>query len=50
VLLTDGVGDFADLVPAALALGRADERRRTDFIEENSWATRHRQVLALARS
>lgn len=49
VLLTDGVADFADLVPAALAMGRADERRRTDFIDDNSWAARHTQVLALAR-
>ena len=49
VLLTDGVGDFADLVPAALAMGRAEERRRIDFIDENSWAARHTQVLALAR-
>ena len=50
VLLADTVGDFADVVPMALALDRADERRRTAFIEANSWAARHGQVLALARS
>ena len=50
VLLADTVGEFADVVPMALALDRADERHRTAFIEANSWAARHEQVFALARS
>lgn len=50
VLLADTVGEFADVVPMALALDRADEPRRTAFIEANSWAARHERVFALARS
>jgi glycosyltransferase involved in cell wall biosynthesis len=49
VLLVDTVGEFADVVPMALALERADEKRRSEFIETNSWAARHEQVFALAR-
>ena len=50
VLLVDSVADFADVVQAALALGQAEERRRVEFISDNSWAARHEQVLALARA
>jgi len=44
------LGDFADVVPAALAMGRAAEPQRTDFIAANSWAARHEQIFALARA
>jgi teichuronic acid biosynthesis glycosyltransferase TuaH len=50
VVLVDSVGDFADVVPTALAMGRAAEPLRTEFIAANSWAARHEQVLALARA
>jgi len=49
VLLVESVGDFADVVSVALAMGTDDEGRRTDFITANSWAARHEQVFALAR-
>ena len=50
MLLVDSVADFADVVPTALAMGRVEERRRIEFISDNSWAARHEQVLALARA
>jgi len=50
VLLVSTVDDFADVVPDALALGRAAETERTAFIAGNSWAARHERVFALARS
>jgi glycosyltransferase involved in cell wall biosynthesis len=50
VLLVSTVDDFADVVPGALALGRADEAERTAFIAGNSWAARHERVFALARA
>ena len=50
VLLVDSVDDFADVVPTALAMGRASDAERTAFIAANSWAARHEQVFALARS
>ncbi len=50
VLLVDSVHDFAEVVPDALAMGPAEERRRVDFISDNSWAARHEQVFALART
>lgn len=49
VLLASTVGDFADVVPDALAVGRADEETRTAFIAANSWSARHEQVFALSR-
>ena len=49
VLLVSTVDDFADVVPAALALGRAAEAERTAFIAGNSWAARHERIFALAR-
>jgi len=50
VLLVDSVAEFADAVPTALAMGRADDAARASFIAANSWAARHEQVFALARS
>ena len=50
VLLMDSVADFADAVPAALAIGRADEPQRAAFIEANSWTARHERIFALTRS
>ncbi len=47
ILVEDG-GDYASGARAALALGRADEHERTSFIEQNSWAARHEQILNLA--
>jgi teichuronic acid biosynthesis glycosyltransferase TuaH len=47
VLLVDSVSDFADVVEPALALGRASEAARLAFVEQNSWASRHRAVLDL---
>ncbi|MBT2498940.1 glycosyltransferase [Agromyces sp. ISL-38] len=49
VLLVDSVHDFADVVPAALELGRAHENRRTSFVHANSWAARHERIFELAR-
>ena len=49
VLLVSTVDDFADVVPAALALGRAAEAERSAFIAGNSWAARHERIFALAR-
>jgi len=50
VLLVDAVTDFADVVPEALAMGRAGEADRAAFIDANSWATRHKAIFALARA
>jgi len=50
VLLVDSVAEFADAVPAALAMRPASDERRNAFIMANSWAARHEQVFALARS
>lgn len=49
VLLVQTVGDFADVVSSALAMGSAGEPERTAFIADNSWAARHERVLALVR-
>jgi glycosyltransferase involved in cell wall biosynthesis len=48
VLLVDTVAEFADVVDRALGLGRASEAQRLEFVEQNSWASRHRVVLDLA--
>jgi glycosyltransferase involved in cell wall biosynthesis len=46
-LVGDG-GDFAAAVVEALALGRAEERERLEFVRANSWRSRHDALLALA--
>ncbi|MCW2583710.1 MAG: hypothetical protein JWQ53_2500 [Klenkia sp.] len=46
VLITDDVGGFADRLTEALAVGRMDEARRRQFVHDNSWASRHEQMLA----
>jgi teichuronic acid biosynthesis glycosyltransferase TuaH len=46
VLLCPAVADFDRLVPDALALGRWDEAARLRFVHENSWRSRHEQLLA----
>jgi teichuronic acid biosynthesis glycosyltransferase TuaH len=48
VLLADTVGDFRDLIDAALDLGPAPEEERLRFIEENAWKTRHSDILDIA--
>ncbi len=50
VLLVGEGGDFAGAVQRALALGRADERQRSAFVEANSWRSRHEALLELAFS
>jgi teichuronic acid biosynthesis glycosyltransferase TuaH len=47
VLVTDE-GEFATAVKAALAIGRAAECERLEFIEANSWRSRHERLLDLA--
>ena len=47
VLLAERVVDFIDLVDTALDMGTADETERLAFIDENTWAARHRDILAL---
>jgi teichuronic acid biosynthesis glycosyltransferase TuaH len=41
-------GSYLSAVRRALALGRAEEDERADFIEANSWAARHDALLDLA--
>jgi glycosyltransferase involved in cell wall biosynthesis len=48
VLLVGEGGDFAGATRAALALGRAQERARLEFVRGNSWRSRHDALLALA--
>ncbi|MEO6826051.1 MAG: glycosyltransferase [Microbacteriaceae bacterium] len=50
VFLVDDVANFADVLDSALALGRCDEMDRVRFVTENSWASRHRAILAIAFS
>ncbi|MGH2910962.1 MAG: glycosyltransferase [Solirubrobacteraceae bacterium] len=50
VLLVEEDGDFASVVQAALALGRADEHQRRAFVQANSWRSRHDALLELAFS
>lgn len=47
VLLADSVSDFVDLVDPALALGVQDEPSRRRYVHENTWSTRHEQILSL---
>ena len=47
VLIAPTTSDMAPVVDAALELGRADERARGEFVEQNSWAARHRLVMDL---
>jgi glycosyltransferase involved in cell wall biosynthesis len=50
VLLVDDVADFPDVLDAALALGRSAEKDRRKFVNDNSWASRHRAILDIAFS
>lgn len=49
VWLTQEVAQFADVLPDALAAGSAPEADRAAFIADNSWASRHSQILELLR-
>jgi len=46
-LVAEGA-DYAAAVRQALAKGRASEAERIDFVQRNSWRTRHEQLLDLA--
>jgi glycosyltransferase involved in cell wall biosynthesis len=48
VLLIPQDGDFVAAVHSALALGRADERERREFVQANSWRSRHDALLRFA--
>lgn len=48
VLLVGPGGDFAGAAREALALGRAREDTRRQFVRDNSWRSRHDALLALA--
>lgn len=50
VLLAPDVASLAELVSTALTLGRWEEASRQAFINQNSWAERHNQLLELAVS
>lgn len=47
VLLTPDVAGSAGQLDAALALGRASEQHRRDFVAANSWESRHRAVFRM---
>lgn len=47
VLVPEG-GDYADGVRRALSHGRASEHERLEFLDLNSWRSRHDQLLDLA--
>lgn len=49
ILLRETVAEFPDLVPSALELGRWSEDDRVSFVEKNSWAGRHQQMLEFSR-
>lgn len=49
VLLAPAVADFAELVPAAIGLGRAGEDERRRFIQEHAWMSLHDRLIALTR-
>lgn len=49
VLVPEG-GDFTAGVRSAVALGRAPERARLEFLSRNSWQARHDRVVELAIS
>jgi teichuronic acid biosynthesis glycosyltransferase TuaH len=48
VALASPGGDFTAAVRRALALGRAPEEERQEFIAANSWARRHETILDFA--
>lgn len=48
VLLTPDVASFAERLDEALALGSAPGDDRLRFVSENSWRSRHEQILDLA--
>lgn len=48
VILTDSTADFADVLDAALALGRQPEKERLAFVAANSWRSRHERILHTA--
>lgn len=47
VLRADSVSGFVDLVDPALALGVQDEPERRRYVEDNTWFTRHEQIMSL---
>jgi teichuronic acid biosynthesis glycosyltransferase TuaH len=47
ILVEEG-GDYASAARAVVALGRAGEQERIAFMEQNSWAARHEQILDFA--
>jgi teichuronic acid biosynthesis glycosyltransferase TuaH len=48
VVLVPAGGDYAGAVRQALAIGRASEGERLEFIDANSWRSRHERLLDLA--
>ena len=50
VVLVEEGADFGACLRVALALGPADEQTRLSFIEQNSWRSRHDELLGLALS
>jgi glycosyltransferase involved in cell wall biosynthesis len=48
VVLVPESGDYTQAVRAALAMGPAPERERQEFVDANSWRSRHEKVLDLA--
>ena len=48
VVLVEEGADFGACLRVALALGRADEETRLGFVAENSWRSRHDELLELA--
>ena len=48
VVLVEEKADFGACVRIALALGRATEDDRLEFVHANAWRTRHDQLLGLA--
>jgi glycosyltransferase involved in cell wall biosynthesis len=50
VVLVPPAGDYVAGVSSALALERVPEHERLRFVEENSWRSRHEQLLDLALS
>jgi teichuronic acid biosynthesis glycosyltransferase TuaH len=48
VILVEEGGDYAAAARDVVALGRTGEQERLAFLEQNSWAARHEQLLDLA--
>jgi len=48
VTLVPAGGDFVEGTRSAIALGRAGEVERAAFVEDNTWRTRHEELLDLA--